>query len=406
MGRRLAVVAALGAGSLILSACGGGSDSGSGESAETTEETEETVVQDDSASEGDTEAETAEESAEGALVYFMQPNTTPTRYIQQDGPFFEEALLALDPNITVEFVNAEGDSAKQQSQVENAIANGADALVIVAADPNTSAGLLGTAEEAGVPVIGYENPPLNGTLYSQVLFNPTNAGQVQGEYFAERVQSGSLGETPVKIARLYGNKGDEYTTQMLTGQDEFIQPLIDDGSIEVVCEDYVTNWDPAEAQNLMTQCLTRTQNDIDAVLGFYDGITAGAIAALEAQGLTPEIPVYGGQNPELTGLQYMVTGQQEDNVFKSFAKEAATAAELTIAALRGEAPPEPPISTTVNNGFMDVPTALLNVEYIHLEEGVDVASIIQPVVDAGIFTWEEICTGPASDTETCAAQLG
>ena len=399
MGKRLAVVAALGASSIILSACGGGSDSGSGEPAETTDATQETTAEEPA-------EEPAESSAEGALVYFMQPNTTPTRYIQQDGPFFQEAMLALDPNVTVEFVNAEGDSAKQQSQVETAIANGADALVIVAADPNTSAGLLGTAEEAGIPVIGYENPPLNGTLYSQVLFNPTNAGQVQGEYFAAQVQSGSLGEKPVKIARLYGNKGDEYTTQMLTGQDEYLQPLIDDGSIEVVCEDYVTNWDPAEAQNLMAQCLTRTQSDVDAVLGFYDGITAGAIAALEAQGLTPEIPVYGGQNPELTGLQYMVTGQQEDNVFKSFAKEAATAAELTMAALRGENPPEPPISTTVNNGFMDVPTALLSVEYIHLEDGVDVASIIQPVVDAGIFSWEDICTGPAAGTETCAAQLG
>lgn len=344
--------------------------------------------------------------ATNALVYFMQPNTTPTRYLQQDGPFFEKALKALDPSITVKFVNAEGDSAKQQSQVQTAIADGAKALVIVAADPNTSAGLLGVAEEAGVPVIGYENPPLNGTLNSQVLFNPKNAGQVQGEYFAAQVEAGALGETPVKIARLYGNKGDEYTTQMLEGQNEFLQPLIDAGKIEVVCEDYVKNWDPANAQTAMTQCLTKTQNDVDAVLGFYDGINAGAIAALDAQGLTPQIPVYGGQNPELTGLQYMITGQQEDNVFKSFPKEAEAAAQLTYAALRGEAPPEPPISTTINNGAMDVPTALLNVEYIHLEEGVDVASIIQPVVDAGIFTWEQICTGPAAETDTCKTKLG
>lgn len=389
---RLAVIAALSASALLLGACG------SGDSAGDNGASEETTTQEETAG--------ADSGGTGSLVYFMQPNTTPTRYIQQDGPFFEEALLALDPSITVKFVNAEGDSAKQQSQVENAIADGADALVIVAADPNTSAGLLAVAEEAGVPVIGYENPPLNGTLNSQVLFNPTNAGQVQGEYFAAQVQSGAFGDGPVRIARLYGNKGDEYTTQMLTGQDEFIQPLIDDGSIEVVCEDYVTNWDPAEAQNLMTQCLTRVQNDLDAVLGFYDGITAGAIAALEAQGLTPDIPVYGGQNPELTGLQYMITGQQEDNVFKSFAKQAATAAELTFAALNGQAPPEPPVTTIVNNGAMDVPTALLGVEYIHLEDGVDVATIIQPIVDAGIFSWEEICTGPAERTETCIAQLG
>ena len=31
------------------------------------------------------------------LVYFMAPNTTPTRYIQQDGPDFKAALEKLDP---------------------------------------------------------------------------------------------------------------------------------------------------------------------------------------------------------------------------------------------------------------------------------------------------------------------
>ncbi len=404
--KRLVAVAAISVMAIGLAACGGSTADEESSAAPASEAPASSAPASEAPASPAAEGEDAAATETNALVYFMQPNTTPTRYLQQDGPFFEAALKALDPSITVKFVNAEGDSAKQQSQVQTAIADGAAALVIVAADPNTSAGLLGVAEQAGIPVIGYENPPLNGTLYSQVLFNPTNAGQVQGEYFAAQVAAGAFGEGPVKIARLYGNKGDEYTTQMLTGQDEFIKPLIDSGQIEVVCEEYIKNWDPAVAQTAMTQCLTKTQNDVDAVLGFYDGITAGAIAALEAQGLTPEIPVYGGQNPELTGLQYMITGQQIDNVFKSFPKEAEVAAQLTYAALRGEAPPEPPVNGSINNGAMDVPTALLNVEYIHLEEGVDVASIIQPVVDAGIFTWEQICTGPAAETETCIAQLG
>jgi D-xylose transport system substrate-binding protein len=405
MGRKgLAAAAAVSALSLSLAACSSTSSGGASSSAAAPAASASTAAS--TAASASAAASGGAAAPTNAIVYFMQPNTTPTRYLQQDGPFFEAALKKLDPSITVKFVNAEGDSAKQQSQVQTAIADGAKALVIVAADPNTSAGLLGAAEEANVPVIGYENPPLNGTLNSQVLFDPKNAGQVQGQYFADQVNAGAFGATPVKIARLYGNKGDEYTTQMLDGQNEFIQPLIDAGKIKVVCEDYIKNWDPANAQTAMTQCLTKTQNGVDAVLGFYDGITAGAIAALDAQGLTPKIPVYGGQNPELSGLQYMITGQQVDNVFKSFPKEADAAAQLTYAALLGEAPPEPPISTTINNGAMDVPTALLSVDYIHLEEGVDVATIIQPVVDAGIFTWEQICTGPAAETDTCKAQLG
>ena len=336
----------------------------------------------------------------GPIVYFMQPNTTPTRYLQQDGPKFAKELAKLVPGVQVKFVNAGGKSAKQLSQAQQAIAGGAKALVIVAADPATSAGMLKYAASKKVPVIGYENPPLNGPVTSQVIFSPRSAGEVQGKYFAAQVNAGKFGAGPVKLVRLYGNKGDVYTTEMLTGQNKYIQPLIDSGKIQVACEDYVTNWDPADAQSKMEQCLTRTQNNVSAVLGFYDGITSGAIAAMTAKGV--KIPVYGGQNPELIGLQYMLTGQQEDMVMKNFGAEAKVAAQLTAAALLGKTPPKPTVNTTVNNGAANVPTASISVDYFYLTPGQDIgATIDTKVVKQGIFTWAQICTGVAANTATC-----
>lgn len=364
--------------SLVASACGGDSgDSGDGGSS----------------------------GGDKKLVYFMAPNTTPTRYIEQDGPDFEEALEALDPNVEVEFVNAGGDSATQLSQANSAIAAGADALVVVAADPNTSAGLLEAAQAANVPVIGYENPPLNGPMYAQVIFDPYKVGVQQGEYFASQVEAGAFGEGPVDLARQYGNKGDVYTTEMLRGQNEVLQPLIDDGTFNVVCEDYIKNWDPAEAQKAAEQCLTATSGDLDAFLGFYDGNASGIIAALEAK--DADIPVYGGQNPELIGLQYMLTGQLQDDVLKAFSVEAEAAAEITLAAINGEDPPSDLVQDTVNNGTDDIPTAKLDTTLIHLEEGKDPGEVVQEAVDLGIFTWEQICDGgPAADTPTCAEKVG
>ncbi len=370
---RVAVVAVLGVCALIASGCASDDDSSSDESGKT-------------------------------LVYFMAPNTTPTRYIEQDGPDFKEALEALDSNIEVRFVNGGGSSDTQLNQANAAISAGAKALVVVAADPNTSAGLLQAAEQAGVPVIGYENPPLNGPMYAQVIFDPKAVGVEQGTYFAEQVTSGALGDLPVTIARQYGNKGDVYTTQMLAGQNEILQPLIDDGSIEVVCEDYIKNWDPAVAQTAADQCLTKTGGDFSAFLGFYDGITAGIIAALQAKGTT--IPVYGGQNPELSGLQYMLTGDQQDNVLKAFSVEAEAAAKIALAAINGEDPPSDLVQDVVNNGAADVPTANLPSTLIHLEDGKDPGDVVQQAVDLGIFTWEQICTGPAEDTPTCQEKVG
>jgi len=368
----VAIVAGL---SLVTAACGG--DGGSG---------------DDS-------------SSGKKLVYFMAPNTTPTRYIQQDGPDFEKAMKELDPDVEVKFVNGGGDSATQLSQANSAIAAGAKALVVVAADPNTSAGLLQAAATAKIPVIGYENPPLNGPMYAQVIFDPYKVGLQQAEYFKSQVEAGAFGSGPVDLARQYGNKGDVYTTEMLKGQDEILKPLIDDGTLNVVCEDYIKDWAPDNAQKAAEQCLTKTQNKVDAFLGFYDGNASGIIAALKGQKV--EIPVYGGQNPELTGLQYMLTGDQEDTVLKAFSVEAEAAAKITLAAINGEDPPSDLVKDEVNNGTDDIPTAKLDTTLIHLEDGKDPGEIVQKAVDLGIFTWEQICDGgPAASTPTCKAKVG
>ncbi|GIJ79934.1 D-xylose transport system substrate-binding protein [Micromonospora phaseoli] len=365
-----AVVAAGACASLLLVSACGGADSGTGDG-----------------------------GADSKLVYFMAPNTTPTRYIQQDGPAFEKAIKALDPSVEVKFVNAGGDSNQQLAQANAAIAAGAKALVVVAADPNTSAGLLQAAEQAKVPVIGYENPPVNGTMYAQVVFDPEKVGAQQATYFAAQVTGGALGAKPVKVARQYGNKGDVYTTQMLAGQNKILDPLISSGDIEVVCEDYIKDWAPDNATKATEQCLTRTQNGVAAFLGFYDGITAGVIAALKGKNL--DIPVYGGQNPELTGLQYMLTGDQQDNVLKAFSVEAEAAAKIAIAAIAGQQPPADLVKDTIDNGAMQVPTAKLDATLIHLEEGKDPGDAVQQAVDLGMFTWAQICTGAAAETETC-----
>ena len=350
-----------------------------------------------------TEAPAEESSAEaGALegtVFYLMPNATTPRYVNSDAPAIEAALAEHAPGLTLELLNAEGDPQKQVQQAETAISRGAKAIILTAADPNLSAGVLEKAAEAGVPVIAYEHEALNGPLDYFVVFSPYSAGKQQAEFFASQIADGTL-TAPVKLARLYGNAGDNYNEEMLRGQNEILQPLIADGTIEVVCEDNVPQWDPAEAQSLMEQCLTKTQNDIGAVLGFYDGITAGAIAAMEPQGLAGVVPVYGGQNPELSGLQYMLTGYQVDNIAKPYSVEADAAVQLVIAAISGAEPPAGLINEDFDNGFGAIPTASLDVTHF-LVDGIQ-----ESVVDEGIFSWEDICTGPAEGNATCVEKLG
>jgi D-xylose transport system substrate-binding protein len=335
-------------------------------------------------------------------VAFMIPNAAIPRYANSDAPALRAAFKKYAPGLKLQVINGLGDPQKQLQQAETAINQGVKAIILTAADPNLSGGILQKAAAAKVPVVSYEHESLDGPLFAFVVFDPFSAGDVQGKYFAQAIASGKLSKVrkPVRIAWIYGNKGDNYNTQMLKGQSKWILPLVKAGKVKVSCQYYTPAWDPAKAQAEMEQCLTKTQNGIDAVLGFYDGITQGAIAALQAQNLAGKVPVYGGQNPELSGLQYMLAGWQEDNVLKPYSREADTAAKLVVAALNGKtAKSTGLINGTYDNKAEQVPLA--NLPVMHIVRGQEGLA-----VKFGVFTWKQICVGVAAKTATCKKALG
>jgi D-xylose transport system substrate-binding protein len=323
-------------------------------------------------------------------VFMMLPNVTTVRFIQQDGPQFVKAMAKYAPNVKVELVNAEGSAAKQQAQAEAAITAGAKFIVLTAADPSVASAILAEAKSANVPVLSYEHDAKDGPLDYFVQFGALKVGQAQGKYAAEAIaKTGAK-----KVARLYGNKGDFYTTAVKQGQDEFIDPMVKSGAIEVVCEDYTDGWVPANAQKLLEQCLTKTGDKIDAVLATNDGTAAGAIAALTSQDMAGKIPVYGGQDANVDALQYILLGKQASTVLKPYTVLADSAAQVVASHLAGKKPPAEIINTEYDNGFMKVPTGFIDVVSID-------KSNVGAVVEAGVWTWKDICTGEAAAVPEC-----
>lgn len=317
-------------------------------------------------------------------VTFLLPNTTTTRFVEHDAPAFVAAMKTLAPDVTVNLQNAEGKSDLQLNQAQTAINAGTKAIVLAAADPSLSGAVLRLAADSNVPVIGYEHEALDGPLYTQVIFDPYKVGQAQGEYFAQHLPQAADGK--VTIGRIYGNNGDNYTTKDLDGQNDKMKPLIDSGQVEVACEDYATGWDPAAAQQLAEQCLTKTQNGLDAIVAMNDGTASGAIAALAGQNLDGRIPVYGGQDANLEALKFILQGRQASTVFKNYAVEGETAAKVTLAAISGQAPPADLVTGTFDNHAVQAPAAYLDVQSID-------ATNMQTVVDAGLYTKEQLCEG-------------
>jgi len=332
---------------------------------------------------------------DGAKVFMMLPNSTTIRFERRDAPLYVAAMEERMPGAEVIVQNGQGDPARQQRLVEDAIAQGADLIVYASSDANLAAGALNAAVEADVPVLLYEHDAIGGPAEAHVLFNALAVGRAQGKRAAELI--GQM-DGKVRIARVKGNQGEYGTRMYEKGQDEHLGPLVEDGRVEIVCADYTPNWDPVKAQSFAENCLTRTGGNVDMFLGMNDGTTGGAVAALISQGYQKgEIVVTGGQDATIEAVQFIAQGWQDNTIFKDLRVMAEAAADLSVDILGGEALSDEWINGEVDNDYMQVPAAFLPVENVTVGN-------LGLLVEAGLYSWEEICKG-AGESPVCEANL-
>lgn len=331
-----------------------------------------------------------------AKIFFMLPNSTTIRFERRDGPLTEAAIKKLMPDAEVIIQNGEGDPARQQRLVEDAISQGADIILYASSDANLAAGSLKAAAQANVPMLLYEHDAIGGPAAIHVLFNALAVGQAQGKRAAELIKK--MDKKMIKVARVKGNQGEYGTKMYEVGQNEYLQPFIDSGKVEVVCESFTVNWDPVKAQSFSEDCLTKTGGDVDMFIGMNDGTAGGAVAALISQGYKPgEIVVTGGQDATVEALQFIIQGYQDNTIFKDLRVMADAAADCTDNILNGGYRCFKWINGKVNNDFMEVPAAFLPVNNVTKDN-------ISTVVEAGIYTWKELCQG-GEKTDICKEKL-
>ncbi|MCP4309100.1 MAG: substrate-binding domain-containing protein, partial [bacterium] len=227
---------------------------------------------------GDDDTDTAEGGDGGGdelVVGVSWNNYNEERWAKSDEPAIKAALDAEG----IKYISADaGSSAEQQiADVEQLIAQGANALIILAQDGTAILPAVQSALSQGIPVVAYdrliEDP---GALY--ITFDNVEVGRMQARAIFELVPAGNY-------VFIKGNQADANADFLRGGQQEILQAAIDSGAIVNVGESYTDNWDPAVAQTNMEQFLTVNNNEVDAVVASNDGMAGGVVAALEAQGL-------------------------------------------------------------------------------------------------------------------------
>lgn len=282
--------------------------------------------------------------------------------------------------------DAQSSSAKQLSDVESLIAQGVDALIILAQDASAIGPAVQAAADEGIPVIAYDRLIEDPRAY-YLTFDNVEVGRMQARAVLEAAPKGNY-------VMIKGSAQDPNADFLRGGQQEVLQAAIDAGDITIVGEAYTDGWLPANAQRNMEQILTANDNKVDAVVASNDGTAGGVVAALTAQGMQG-IPV-SGQDGDHAALNRVALGTQTVSVWKDARELGKAAGEIAVALAGGTAMEDIPGTVKFTTpGGNEVNARFLAPLPITKDN-------LSVVVDAGWITKEALCQGvPAGGPAPC-----
>lgn len=336
---------------MLLTGCGTGGTVGTDTAADTTVAG---TVQEKSAG---TQSPNGEASVadKGTIKVGVSFATLQEEKWERDRANMEAKAKELGIELIVQSAN--GDEELQNSQCENLITQGVDALIVIAQDSSAASSIVETAHEAGVPVVAHDRLIANCDLDFYVTFDCYFVGVLQAQYAVEHAPKGNY-------FLVSGSPTDNNAHLMREGQMSVLQPYIDRGDIQIVVDQWCEGWNPEDALKYVEDGLSANNNDVVCVLTSNDGTAGGAIQALAEQGLAGDV-VVTGLDAELAACQRVVEGSQSMTIYRRFALCDETAVEAAYMLARGENPGTKFEISETDNGKIEVPSVLLNnPEYI------------------------------------------
>jgi inositol transport system substrate-binding protein len=188
------------------------------------------------------------------------------------------------PQFTLDFQDAQEDVVKQQDQVNNLIAKGAKALIVVPVNTSAMGPITKAAQDAKIPLVyvnrnpfGNSNPPA-GVYYvgSQEIV----AGTLQMEAMG-KLLNGQGG-----VCILMGKLDNEGAILRTQGNEDTIKSKFP--GIKILAKE-TGNWQRDQGMSLTENWITTYGADLKGILGNNDEMALGAVEALKAAGRTDVI---------------------------------------------------------------------------------------------------------------------
>lgn len=308
---------------------------------------------------------------------------------EPEATLMKELLEAKGYEVLIQEANH--DTKLQNDQIDNMITQGAKGLIIVAEDGDAAATAVEKAAAAGVKVIAYDRLIKTDKIAAYLSFDNVEVGRQQADGIMKAVDIENWdvdANGKLRLVKLGGSPTDNNAILVRKGQDEVLAKYAD--KIELVGGDdqWVDNWEPANALKLMENILTAAGNDIDAVVASNDGTALGALEAMAAQGLAGKVPI-SGQDATANGCNSIVKGEQTVTIFKDIRLLAPIAIDLMDKLLKDETIPELETFTLAELTNDDSKTGDIQAYFLKVVQ-VTKENVYEEVVVSGFQPYDEV----------------
>jgi inositol transport system substrate-binding protein len=212
------------------------------------------------------------------------------------------------PDIELTIVDGSNDSAKQTGQVENFLAQGMNAVVILPVDTAAAGPMTKAVVKAGKPLVYVNRLPANLPKGKGVVYCGSNSIEA-GIMNMEELGKAMNGKGNLVI--LMGELSNEAAIGRTDGIKKVVKEKFPD--IKIVREQ-TGNWKREQGKTIMENWLASGQ-EINGVASNNDEMALGALQAIKAAGKLGKIPV-GGTDASHDALESMAKGELNNTVFQ------------------------------------------------------------------------------------------
>lgn len=302
---------------------------------------------------------------------FLIHSTDNSRW-QRDLDYIESYSIEKGINCIVR--NAHGDENVQIKQAQELLELGVSALVVVAANQNTAAGIVRNAHEFNVPVIAYDRLIKNSELDYLISFEYEKVGELLVKYAAER-------RPGANCVLLWGDANDANALFVKNGAEKALAELSDDQQFSVIYQSYIDSWKREVAFNKMTKVMDFSDEDIEVVIACNVSLALGTCKALADHGKKPGDVLVTGQDITIDFVESMFKNEMAMSITKPLEDLAKGAVDLVIAISSRE---DVEFTKEIYNGRKNVPARLFAPSIV------DKNNYKEKLIGEGIFTQDQI----------------